>query len=98
MLVHLFERVSRRPCRLSRKGDVGFRPAGSGSRSTCACPAPLARGSRGLQMSPTGKFLSVEKYHARTLGINEFSEEAVPASESQQERKDRLIHIRRYPC
>eukprot|EP00959_Pyramimonas_sp_CCMP1952_P057954 1209754-Pyramimonas_sp.AAC.1 len=48
-LTCLLEMWSRYSYRLSRQGKGRHRLPGTASRALVACPAPLARGSRGLQ-------------------------------------------------
>eukprot|EP00959_Pyramimonas_sp_CCMP1952_P387710 8125617-Pyramimonas_sp.AAC.1 len=64
--------------RSSHEGKGKHRLPGTASRALLACPAPFARGSRGLQNNSEG----------RPVKVCKFSEEGVPALEMQQERRE----------
>eukprot|EP00959_Pyramimonas_sp_CCMP1952_P025112 526959-Pyramimonas_sp.AAC.1 len=93
VFVHLIDRLSRRPHRHRRRGRCRHRLPGTASRVLFACPAPSAKGSRGLQDNSNDHPLMVESHGAYPRDFLNFFEGAVPATGTQQERREKLTQL-----
>eukprot|EP00959_Pyramimonas_sp_CCMP1952_P262432 5487210-Pyramimonas_sp.AAC.1 len=93
MLIRFVAMWSRWSHRLSRQGKDRHGLPGTAGRAIFSCPALLARGSRGLCNNSGGRPAAVDFDNACSFHPNKFSEEAVPAFETQQERRETLTKL-----
>eukprot|EP00959_Pyramimonas_sp_CCMP1952_P335468 7023952-Pyramimonas_sp.AAC.1 len=76
-----------------RRGKDRHVLPGTATRDILACPVPLAWGSCGLLSNSGGQPIAIDPDSACLYPVVEFSEEAVPASCAQRERREMLTKL-----